>query len=327
MKISIALATYNGAKYLDQQLSSFVEQNRLPDELVVSDDASTDATLSVLRSFAERAPFPVRIHRNTSNLGYAQNFGVALSLCTGDLVFLSDQDDYWFPTKIAVVADVAQVDARSQVFINDAEVTDESLRPTGLTKLHHHIRATGIPERSFVQGSCAAVRRDFLRHLLPIPSEYWAHDSWIVGVAQSIGRKRLIPQALQYYRRHSSNTSHFVGNRPTMLSRLEVTSMRLTPALRLDTRGYLRRESAKNQVLSARVDAIVADPQVDSELAADFRRLRGELTCRMNAIRARMALMESPRLARVAPVTLMLVRGEYSYFAGFRTACRDLLFP
>jgi len=107
MRISIALATYNGEIYLSQQLDSFVVQTRMPDELVITDDCSTDNSLKICKKFAETAPFDVFIYENESNLGYCGNFNRALSKTTGSLVFLSDQDDVWFPEKIKTITKLA----------------------------------------------------------------------------------------------------------------------------------------------------------------------------------------------------------------------------
>ena len=101
MKISIALATYNGTRYLREQLDSFVAQSRPPDELVITDDNSTDDTISIIKSFASQAPFEIRYSVNEKNIGYTANFERAIQQCTGDLIFLSDQDDIWLPEKIA----------------------------------------------------------------------------------------------------------------------------------------------------------------------------------------------------------------------------------
>ncbi len=92
------MATYNGAKYLEEQLASFVVQSQLP--LVVCDDGSADATLEILHRFAHSAPFPVRIVCNDERLGYGDNFLKAASLCEGDWIAFSDQDDVWLPDKL-----------------------------------------------------------------------------------------------------------------------------------------------------------------------------------------------------------------------------------
>ena len=102
-RISIAMTTYNSERFVAEQLESFVRQERLPDELVVSDDASVDSTVEVVRGFAARAPFPVRLFVNQQHLGLTKNFERAIAESTGDIIFLSDADDSWYPHKILVM--------------------------------------------------------------------------------------------------------------------------------------------------------------------------------------------------------------------------------
>src|SRR5215207_2518174 len=102
VRISIALCTYNGEQYLQQQLDSFVAQSRPPDELVVCDDRSTDRTVPIVEDFAKRAPFRVELVINETNLGSTRNFEKAIGLCTGDIIFLADQDDVWLPEKLRI---------------------------------------------------------------------------------------------------------------------------------------------------------------------------------------------------------------------------------
>ena len=123
-KVSIAMAAYNGADYLSEQLSSFLLQTRLPDELVVCDDASSDSTVSIIEEFALRAPFEVRLIKNKQNLGYIRNFEKALSLCQGDLIFLSDQDDVWFPEKVCYIEKFFLKDAARLLVIHDGKLFD-----------------------------------------------------------------------------------------------------------------------------------------------------------------------------------------------------------
>lgn len=106
MSISIAIATYNGANYLQKQLDSFVAPRRLPNKLIVCDYGSTDGVINIAKAFRENAPFDVRIYRNEATVGYIKNFGNTISLCSGDIIFLSDEDDVWFRNKLAVMADV-----------------------------------------------------------------------------------------------------------------------------------------------------------------------------------------------------------------------------
>ncbi|MBW2422395.1 MAG: glycosyltransferase, partial [Deltaproteobacteria bacterium] len=105
-RISVAMATCEGAPYLDAQLESLRTQSRPPDELVLCDDHSADETPAIAEAFARRAPFSVRIERNPQRLGITANFEKAVSLCSGDLIFLADQDDVWKPTKIEALGRV-----------------------------------------------------------------------------------------------------------------------------------------------------------------------------------------------------------------------------
>src|SRR5437588_7313199 len=99
-RISIAMCTYNGARFLREQLDSFAAQSRLPDEVVICDDGSTDGTADIVRTFASGAPFPVHFHVNEPRLGITRNFERAAGLCTGSIIFFSDQDDVWLPDKL-----------------------------------------------------------------------------------------------------------------------------------------------------------------------------------------------------------------------------------
>ena len=112
-------------------LIAFSVQTRLPDELVVCDDVSIDGTIEILQEFVKAAPFSVRIYQNNKNLGHEVNFGKVIDLCEGDIIFLSDQDDVWFPEKLATVELCFKLNDKALLFVNDVEITDGSLHPTG----------------------------------------------------------------------------------------------------------------------------------------------------------------------------------------------------
>jgi len=208
MKISIAMATYNGAKHLQEQLDSFLKQIRPPDEVVVCDDGSSDNTIDILEKFRDAAPFDVEIHQNENNTGFVQSFGTAISLCRGDLIFLSDQDDYWLDSKLAVVEKAAFDDEQAVLFINDATIAFADLASTGSTLLGRY-RAEGIPDSSLKIGCCVAVRGWFAKKLLPFPKQFVFHDEWLVGFADGLGRKKIVENSLQLWRRHGSCSSKF----------------------------------------------------------------------------------------------------------------------
>ncbi|MBC7795807.1 MAG: glycosyltransferase family 2 protein, partial [Pyrinomonadaceae bacterium] len=191
---SIALCTYNGAKFLDEQLESIARQTRLPDELVICDDCSTDETAQIVKRFAETGVFPVRFCVNEKNLGSTKNFEKAIELCAGEIIFLCDQDDFWEPTKIEKIVAEFEQDGQIGLVFSDAEIVDENLRKLNI-KLSDltftpEIRRT-IETKSFLQilllrnyitGATLAFKSEFRREFLPLPidSPEMIHDAWIV---------------------------------------------------------------------------------------------------------------------------------------------------
>lgn len=147
------MATYNGTKYLRNQLESLSAQTRLPDELVVSDDGSSDSTLRILQDFADHAPFPVHILENQANVGYAGNFSRAVSATTGTLFFLCDQDNVWLPEKIEHMASYLNQHDRLHCLVCDAIIADENLKHIGVTKMGR-VEYLGEPRTRHNVGCC-----------------------------------------------------------------------------------------------------------------------------------------------------------------------------
>ena len=129
MRMSVAMCTYNGADFLPAQLASIAGQTRRPDELIVCDDASTDQTRSLLESFARTSSIPVSLYFSDQNTGSVKNFQRAISLCTGDVIALSDQDDVWHTAKLELIEQAFQGNPAVGLVFSDAELVDESLEP------------------------------------------------------------------------------------------------------------------------------------------------------------------------------------------------------
>lgn len=214
LTISIAMTTYNGERFLQEQLDSFLQQTRLPDELVVCDDGSQDSTVTIVQSFVSKAPFAVRLFVNKTNLGFSKNFEKAIGLCNGDLIFCSDQDDIWLPEKIETFEKLFYECPEVGCLICDVEMVDENLKPLDiamwivrgftprLQKQFNQGKNLSVLFRvDFIQG-CALAFRGELRHLiLPIPPS-WGFDYWIGFALSFFGEVRLIPRKLIKYRRH-----------------------------------------------------------------------------------------------------------------------------
>lgn len=323
MRISIALAAYNGRAHLSEQLDSFVAQTLLPNELVVVDDGSQDGTFDIVRAFAERAPFPVKLVVNAENLGYAQNFGKALSLCSGDLVFLSDQDDVWFDRKIETIAALAENNPKNACFMNDALLTDGALVSAGVTKLGQ-IRAARLPETAFVMGCCVAMRRELLDILLPIPARATSHDNWLVGVSDLCGLTQRSNEVLQYYRRHGANASNFFVNETKRLSRSQTFSRDIRQIWRkLHTGDSLDREHGFYAALAVR---IAEKHEACLRLLGPeaMGKIERAVATREETLAARQAIRSMGFAARPRAIVALWRRGGYRRSGGLPGALKDL---
>jgi glycosyltransferase involved in cell wall biosynthesis len=214
-RISVALCTYNGERFLETQLASILSQSRLPDELVLCDDGSQDRTLAIAESFAERAPFPVRIVRNKTNLGSNRNFQQAICLCSGDLIVLSDQDDVWAPNRVERSESALQANPGCGLVFSDAIVIDDEGRPTGNTlwqnfrftpELQKKISRgnyTPLAQHRFITGATVTFRSHYRPLLFPIIGD-WIHDGWIAMLIAALSGVCFVSEPLVHYRQHTS---------------------------------------------------------------------------------------------------------------------------
>ena len=320
-KISIAMATYNGAAYLQQQLDSFLQQTRLPDELVVCDDGSTDATITILQRFRAMAPFTVHIHQNAVNLGYMRNFEQVLSLCTHELVFLSDQDDVWWPQKLAVMTELMDQAPTTQVLLADLQLTDAALNPTGRTQMQN-VRALGNRDDALVFGCGTLVRRGWLAVALPVPTHLAAHDNWLHRLAVALNVRALHEQPLQFYRRHDSNASQWLAS---SLGRLTPLDALRAHGFQDATAGWAM-ECARVQATRERLDdsaGLLDQLGLLDRLPA----ARAQLLAHEQALYRRIACMTLPRSRRWFAVLNHWLLGDYRQFAGGLSALKDVVRP
>ena len=215
MNISVALGTYNGARFLDEQLRSIAAQTRLPDELVVCDDGSSDETVSIVRRFAAERPFEVRLEINERNAGSRANFARAASLCRGEIIALCDQDDVWLPGKLARIEQAFAEEPQLGFVFSDAVLIDaESHRlrrrlwkAIGFSRrLQRQVdggRAVEVlVKRNVVTGATMAFRAVHRDILLPIAGN-WVHDGWFALMIAAVAPCRSIPETLVEYRQHA----------------------------------------------------------------------------------------------------------------------------
>jgi glycosyltransferase involved in cell wall biosynthesis len=216
VSLSVALCTYNGAAYLDEQLASIAGQDRLPDELVVCDDASTDATPQIVAQFAARVPFAVRWQRNAGNLGCRANFQQAIGLCRGQIIALADQDDVWLPHKLRRLAAALDAHPAAGFAFSDAVLVDARRRSLGC-RLWQAIRFNRSEQRRWhaggavdvllrhnvVTGATLAFRAEYRRLVLPIP-DGWVHDGWLALLLAAVTDGVALAEPLIEYRQHAA---------------------------------------------------------------------------------------------------------------------------
>jgi len=318
------MTTFNGVAHVKQQLESFKAQTRLPDEVIICDDGSTDETVEVSRQFGVNAPFSVNLHVNEHNLGYTKNFMSSLSLCTGDVIFLSDQDDVWLPNKIERVLEEFEKHPRAMLIIHDLEFCDEHLRPIGQTKIKRMTSGHNV-YRDYVVGMATAIRGDFLRLCLPVPDvPGLAHDRWLHDCALAIQGKVVLEEPLALYRRHAGNaTADTVVNSALINNKWAYFFARLNePSLLKKTPPPS--SSPLISWLSENRETLLARGYID-ELTLQNRMARENR--KMDVIRTRSQLLQRPRLLRVIGIAKLLLSCGYSEFFSWKSAIKDLLRP
>jgi glycosyltransferase involved in cell wall biosynthesis len=218
--VSIALCTFNGVRYLPAQLASYLRQDRLPAELVVGDDGSSDDTQSLIQEFARSAPFPVHFHMNTERLGVGRNFDQTIQRCRGEFIALSDQDDEWRPDKLRLLVDLMQQHPHAGYACSDAEMIGEdgqSLNqrlweqyrcPPGSFLQGDHVAAARhlLLQSDRVLGATMLLRSACLKSLTPIPAT-WVHDHWYSVTCELIGAHGVATsEPVTHYRLHGQQT-------------------------------------------------------------------------------------------------------------------------
>lgn len=307
MRVSVALATHNGERFLQDQLQSLAAQTTPPSEVVVSDDASTDGTLAIIEDFRATAPFSVEISANPVAVGFAANFLRAASLCSGDVIAFCDQDDVWMPSKLERCRGLLR-GSDALLLIHRAVVATEEMVPT-------HARAPGFRRTSiaaplhvdpwFLPPGNAMV---FSRRLLELDHEHrprsvtaeaaaMTHDEWIYFVATSTGRTLFYAHPLVYYRQHTAN----VFGAPRAASWLD----HLAP--RPDDYRFLSELAVERaDFLEETARAKRADRGVYLRAGRHYRRIGGRLAARASIFDPRAA----PRL-RVARLARLAASGGY----------------
>jgi glycosyltransferase involved in cell wall biosynthesis len=332
MRISIAMAVFNGERFLREQLGSLASQDLLPHELVVTDDCSTDRTLRILEEFAATAPFPVRLYVNDKQLGYADNFLKAACHCNGDLIAFCDQDDVWRTDKLAYCLNQFEFPDVQLIAHSTAEV-DTDLKFIGrsprIRRSFTIRRQCESPSLPWSVGCAAVIRREvvqemarrwpadhamearrFGRHIL-------GHDQVAFFVANALGDIRFVAEPLIQHRVHGANATNSL---PTLARTLSFASGVGRDAYREQTRSL--RMNARFLAKMAVQDGIPAVSSVLRDKAAGF--MKAAACAKMRAL----IYGEKNRLRRLRLILAAARRGFYRPqfgLHGARSIAKDLV--
>ncbi len=316
-RVSVAMATYNGARFLDEQLQSILKQTRLPDELVITDDNSTDSTIQIANDFAAAAPFPVRVQRHASRLGYNDNFAAAIQMGGGDAIAISDQDDVWTPDHIEKLIAPLEKDPSVSIVIGNSQYVDDSLRPDARTlwssagfdrrqvdRLRSGPQFSEWLKHSVLAGHAMAFRASLRPMMLPfVPG--MLYDQWIGLICAAVGRIVLIDDIVALHRIHDTQALgdkiHSIADRVVSQPTVRATFFEDQVATYATLRDRL-----------AKADDLVAPDAMQAV------RHRWEL------VSARLAMRQGGALRRLALAGRELISGRYHRAGrGWLTFFRD----
>jgi glycosyltransferase involved in cell wall biosynthesis len=209
-RVSVCMATYNGEKFIYSQIRSILDQLQPNDELVISDDQSDDQTINVIKSFNDPR---IKIFPHESSGRPTENFQNALEKATGDLVFLSDQDDIWIEGKYDKMLESLK---SCDLVLSNSALVDQELNIISNSFFKYHGSAKGVIRNAIKNsyfGSCMAFRRVLLDFALPFPpTKEIGHDIWLGLVGEMVGEVKFIHEPLILYRRHDATvTPHGIG--------------------------------------------------------------------------------------------------------------------
>lgn len=316
------MCTYNGGRYLEQQLLSISRQTLEPDELVICDDGSNDTTEEIVERFRDSAAFPVHFHRNARNLGSTRNFEQAIQLCRGDAIALCDQDDAWSPEKLTLMRAVLDQDPALAGVFSNAALMDEkgALEPGDLwqrfgftalrqSRFNRQTAFDQLLQRDTVTGATLLFRASYLPLLLPIPAE-WVHDGWIVLLLASVAELKPLAARPMSYRLHAEQQ---VGAQQTPVSAHLRTEKSAASAFHISQADRFRLLLERlEQIASTQESSWRFDPA-----------LIGKVKRKVRYFERRASLLDRPAVRRLSEAARLLP--EYRlYEKGLLSLLRDL---
>lgn len=317
--VSVAMCTYNGARFIEEQIKSIINQSVLIDELIVCDDGSTDATIPLVTKITENAPFPVKIHVNKKNIGSTRNFEQCLKMCTGDVIVLTDQDDIWHKDRVKIQLDWLQKHPEKDAVFSNADVINDDSETQNST-IWERIEFTPAQREKWlsgkayeilfdgfvVTGATVAIRKSAVDFLVPFPEHIplLIHDAWIALILALYDKIGFVEDRLIQYRIHTTQQVGFgkVAKKITLGNRWQRDRQeKLTPII------------SKASRLNAIFEVLERFPDINPKKLVPLKD-------RIEHFQVR-ASLPSNRLLRVKPIISEIVAGQYFY------SSKDWWFP
>lgn len=311
LKVSVAMATWNGAAYLEEQLASIVNQSYIPDEIVVVDDGSCDDSFEIAQRILSSYCGKVILKKNKFNMGYGASFLLAYSMCSGDVIFFSDQDDVWRHEKINTVMAVFEKDVNALVVLHDFSVITQEGKEV-IPSYYDEILLAGKSSLYSIKGCTMAVRRAPLKPIVnSIDKTLWKHDVLFAAIGLATRNIRIVNSSLINHRIHSSNTSGRLSKRKTILIRLLFRLNRLSMGKGCDLRSFVARLDSRTLPNALSLGRALANNGWKTEEFIVAATKRGRLISQLEILR------KKPMVFRIIAGAHYLVIGDFRYNYGF----------
>lgn len=326
MKISVALTTFNGARFLSDQLQSILNQTVRPDQVVICDDRSSDSTVEIANSFVQKTDVRVDVYVNEINLGVNKNFEKAVRLCDQDtdLILFCDQDDIWDPRKVELTAKTFKATSAPKLMlvIHDCTLCNSEMTII-LDSLLENIQIDKGSSKDFVHGCCTSIGRDLRDLLFPIPAEVEpiGYDEWMHVAAEMLGARLVQVDKLLNYRRHEKNVSNstsYSGNVKIYSKFKKYWNLLAGISNKKPSLDWLRKRLAMVVVLKKRLKLLEGVNQAYGSSYA--RLLEVEAT-----IHKRMLIRNSFFPVGVMRAAFLYVSGGYVFYSGYKSMMADIL--
>jgi glycosyltransferase involved in cell wall biosynthesis len=317
--VSVAMCTYNGERYILEQINTILHQTRIPDEIVICDDNSSDRTLDIISERIKKSSVSIKLIRNSANLGYTKNFEKAISLCSGDIIVLSDQDDYWDNNKLLLIEEQFLKSPDAGLVFTDADMVDDKLQtkgyslwevykisPTIIDRINKGLMFEILMKKNIITGATLAFRKEYLPLILPIPKEH-VHDAWISLLISSCARIIPISSQTIKYRQHAHNQ---IGAPKEILSQVKMAKKRGKKSI---VEGYLQTSSLLDR-LNTQFENGLLDRKYIDQIMQKLKHFKNRSEFPQN------------KLLRLPKIFSELVSGRYhKYSDGWKSLLKDLI--